>query len=87
MGFYKNILCSGLLHSNDHPRTPDIQTYVGKRILAVMNDFQICKHLLVGEGDTDTVMFSPRFLWSVQVFAEVNLTINIIIWHSESDMV
>ena len=62
MGFYKNILCSGLLHSNDHPRTPDIQTYVGKRILAVMNDFQICKHLLVAEGDTDTVMFSPRFL-------------------------
>ena len=60
--FIKIFFCSGLLHSNDHPRTPDIQTYVGKRILAVMNDFQICKHLLVGEGDTDTVMFSPRLL-------------------------
>ena len=56
--FYVQVHCILIYVHVLEPRHPDL----GKRILAVMNDFQICKHLLVAEGDTDTVMFSPRFL-------------------------
>ena len=54
MGFYKNILCSGLLHSNIRldPRHPDL----GKGILAVTNDFQICKHCLSGGVESDILI-------------------------------
>ena len=57
---------------------------IGKRILAVMNDFQICKNCWVVECDTDTdtlLSCSVRDFFdlccAVQVCAELNLTINI----------